>query len=76
MVQDGGASDQSVTMNRSPSGVDYVRDFGDTKMALLGSSLGAVFTGLTRDIRCACDLVKVDCRWSDHHRAVHQFRIC
>lgn len=35
----GGASDQSVTMNRSPSGIDHVRDFGDTKMALLGSRL-------------------------------------
>lgn len=39
IVQHGGASDQSVTMNRSPSGVDNVRDFGDTKMALLGSRL-------------------------------------
>lgn len=52
-IQDGGVSDQSVTMNWSPSGVDNVRGFGDTKMALLGSSLGALFTGLTRDIRCA-----------------------
>lgn len=39
IAQHGGAGDQSVTMNRSPSGVDIVRDFGDTKMALLGSRL-------------------------------------
>lgn len=56
IVRDGGASDKSVTTDSPPSGVDYVRDFGDTKMALLGSSLGAVFAGSAWDIRCAGDL--------------------
>lgn len=66
------AATKSVTMDSPPSGVDYVRGFGDTKMALLGSSLGAVFTGLTWNIRCAEDLVVVNCRWPDHHRTVYQ----
>ena len=61
---------------QSPSGVDNVRDFGDTKMALLGSSLGAVFAGLTWDIRRAWDLVMVDFRWPDHRRAFHPSHTC